>query len=273
MRWIKLQKKNTICSKVIEKVLFFAILILLWQFIAYTGVELMHIWKSYTMPTPLGVWSKILKLFSNSSIYLAILASLKRVFIGYILAILIGAVLGILIVCFPYLERNLKPIILGLQTLPSICWLPFAILWYGLNESAIIFVIVIGSAFSVAISVENGFKSVDPILIRAAKTMGANQRELYIKVILPASTPILLSGLKQGWSFAWRALMSGEMMSATLGLGQVLLLGRELADINQVMVVMLLIVVIGSIIDKCIFSNIERSVRKSRGLDRDKVEV
>lgn len=268
-----MQKKNTIWNKIIERVIFFALLLIFWQIVAYIGVELLHTWKSYTMPTPLGVWDKILKLFSGSSIYLAILSSLKRVFIGYILAIFIGAILGVLIVGFPYLERNLKPIILGLQTLPSICWLPFAILWYGLNESAIIFVIVIGSAFSIAISVENGFKSVDPILIRAAKTMGANQRELYTKVILPASTPMLISGLKQGWSFAWRALMSGEMMSATVGLGQVLLLGRELADINQVMVVMILIIIIGSVIDKCIFSNIERRVRNSRGLDRDRVEV
>lgn len=268
-----MRKKNTIWSKIIEKILFFILLILLWQVIAYIGVEVLHVWKSYTMPTPIGVWNKIFTLFSDISIYLAILASLRRVFVGYILAIVIGAVIGILIVRFPYLERNLKPIILGLQTLPSICWLPFAILWYGLNESAIIFVIVIGSAFSIAISVENSFKSVDPILIRAAKTMGANQKELYTKVILPASTPMLISGLKQGWSFAWRALMSGEMMSATVGLGQVLLLGRELADINQVMVVMIMIVIIGSVIDKCIFSNIEKRVRKSRGLDRDRVEA
>lgn len=268
-----MQKKNTIWSKIIEKIIFFILLIALWQLVAYVGVEVLHLWKSYTMPTPLGVWNKIFDLFSQKSIYLAILASLKRVFLGYILAVLIGTILGILIVRFSYLERNLKPLILGLQTLPSICWLPFAILWYGLNESAIIFVIVIGSAFSIAISVENSFKSVDPILIRAAKTMGANQRELYTKVIFPACTPMLISGLKQGWSFAWRALMSGEMMSATVGLGQVLLLGRELADINQVMVVMIVIIIIGSVIDKCIFSSIEKRVRKSRGLDRDRVEV
>lgn len=268
-----MQKKNTIWSKIIEKIIFFILLIALWQLVAYVGVEVLHVWKSYTMPTPLGVWNKIFDLFSQASIYFAILASLKRVFLGYLLAVLIGAVLGILIVRFPYLGRNLKPLILGMQTLPSICWLPFAILWYGLNESAIIFVIVIGSAFSIAISVENSFKSVDPILIRAAKTMGANQRELYTKVIFPACTPMLISGLKQGWSFAWRALMSGEMMSATVGLGQVLLLGRELADINQVMVVMIVIIIIGSVIDKCIFSTVEKRVRKSRGLDRDRVEV
>lgn len=253
--------------------LFFVLLLLIWQVIAYVGVQILHLWKSYTMPTPVGVWKKIIKLFSQTSIYFAILASLKRVFIGYLVSILIGTGLGLLIVRFSYLERNLKPIILGLQTLPSICWLPFAILWYGLNETAIIFVIVIGSAFSIAISVENAFKSVDPILLRAAKTMGASQTDLYTKVIFPASTPMLISGLKQGWSFAWRALMSGEMMSATLGLGQVLLLGRELADINQVMVVMILIVMIGSLIDKCIFSTIEKKVRRTRGLDRDRVSA
>lgn len=263
---MKLQKKNTIWSNIIEKVVFWGVLLLLWQCIAYVGIEVLHLWKSYTMPTPLGVLHKGIDLFSNASIYLAILASMRRVIIGYILSIVIGGLLGLLIVHFDYAGRNLKPIILGLQTLPSICWLPFAILWYGLNETAIIFVIVIGSAFSIAIAIENAFKGVNSIWIQAARTMGATEKEVYMHVIFPASIPVLIGGLKQGWSFAWRALMSGEMMSATIGLGQVLLMGRELADIHQVMVVMILIVVLGSVIDKCIFSNIENTIRKRWGM-------
>lgn len=144
--------------------------------------------------------------------------------------------------------------------------MPFAILWFGLGESAIIFVVVMGSAFSIAIAVESGIKSVPPIYIRAARTMGVSGQRLYTKVIFPAALPSFVSGLKQGWSFAWRALMSGEVMSASVGLGFTLTQGRDLADINQVMTVMLVIVFIGIVIDKGIFTSIEQHILRKRGL-------
>jgi NitT/TauT family transport system permease protein len=180
----------------------------------------------------------------------------------------IGTAIGLTIVSFKTLDENISPLILGLQTLPSICWLPFAILWYGLNESAIIFVIAIGSSFAVAIAIESGIKNVNPLFIRAAKTMGANGVKAYWNVIIPASLPSVITGLKQGWSFAWRALMAGEMMSATKGLGQVLMVGRDLADISQVMAVMIVIVVLGVAVDKLIFGRIEVNIRQRWGLDR-----
>ena len=123
-----------------------------------------------------------------------------------------------------------------------------------------------GSAFSIAIAVEGGIKSVPPIYIRAARTMGVSGQKLYTKVIFPAALPSFVSGLKQGWSFAWRALMSGEVMSASVGLGFTLMVGRDLADINQVMTVMLVIVVIGILIDKGIFFNVEQHILRKRGL-------
>lgn len=264
-----MQKKNTMLFKILEKVIFFVIIIALWQLIYYLGVEVLKVWKPYAMPSPLGAVKKISVLFTQPGIYISILTSMKRVLIGYGISIVLGAVIGILLIKFKYLDRNLKPIILGFQTLPSICWVPFAILWFGLSESAIIFVVVIGSTFGIAMSIQDAMKNVDPILVRAARTMGARGMTLYTKVILPASTPMLVAGLKQGWSFAWRALMSGEMMSAAVGLGQVLLLGRELADINQVMVVMLLIILLGTLVDRCVFHTIETSIRRKRGLDRD----
>lgn len=264
-----MQKKNTMMYRVIEMLIFLAIVIAIWQGAYYLGVDVLGVWKSYSMPSPLGAVDKIGELFGGSNIYLAILASLKRVLIGYLISIVIGLVLGFLLSKFRFLRRNLKPIILGLQTLPSICWVPFAILWFGLSESAIIFVVVIGSTFGIAMAVEDGLHNVDPILVRAGKTMGAKGLSLYVKVIFPASLPMLVSGLKQGWSFAWRALMSGEMMSASLGLGQILLLGRDLADINQVMVVMIVIILIGVLVDRLVFATIEKRLRRNRGLDRD----
>lgn len=207
-------------------------------------------------------------LIDDNSLGIAVLASAKRIFIGYLLSMALGIVIGLLVVRFKYLDENLSPLILGMQTLPSICWLPFAILWYGLNESAIIFVIAIGSTFAVAMSIESGMKNINPLYLRAAKTMGAKGFTSYRYVTIPASLPSLISGLKQGWSFAWRALMAGEMMSATKGLGQVLMVGRDLADISQVMAVMLVIIILGVAVDKLIFGRLENNVRQRWGLTR-----
>ncbi|SFL36120.1 NitT/TauT family transport system permease protein [Pelosinus propionicus DSM 13327] len=196
------------------------------------------------------------------------MASAKRIFLGYMLSIIIGIFVGLAIVRFKYLDENVSPLILGLQTLPSICWLPFSILWYGLNESAIIFVITIGSTFAVSIAIESGMKNINPLFVRAARTMGAKGFSLYWNVIIPASLPSIISGLKQGWSFAWRALMAGEMISATKGLGQVLMVGRDLADISQVMAIMIVIVILGVAVDKLIFGKMEINIRQKWGLDK-----
>ena len=155
---------------------------------------------------------------------------------------------------------------MGIQTRPSICWVPLSILWFGLTQTAIIFVVIMGSAFSMAIAVDNAILNVPPIYKKAALTMGADQKQIYSTVILPASLPELLSGMKQGWSFAWRALMSGEVMTTSIGLGQTLMTGRNLADINQVMLVMVVIVVVGIVIDQVIFHNLEKRILRKRGL-------
>ena len=153
-----------------------------------------------------------------------------------------------------------------MQTLPSVCWVPFSILWFGLTQQAIIFVVVMGSAFSMAIAADNAIHNVPKIYKKAALTMGASSRQIYREVILPASLPELVSGLKQGWSFAWRALMSGEVMTTCIGLGQTLIEGRNLADINQVMLVMIVIVLIGILIDQIVFRKLERYIYQKRGL-------
>ncbi len=185
---------------------------------------------------------------------------------GYVIAVIIGIATGLLINHFKYLQKNLKPVVLGIQTLPSVCWVPFSILWFGLSTNAILFVVIMGSAFSISISVDNAIKNIQPIYAKAALTMGASRKQMYLNVIFPASLPELISGLKQGWSFAWRALMAGEVMTTSIGLGQTLIMGRDLADINQVMLVMVVIVAVGIIIDKCIFSVIEKRILKKRGL-------
>jgi ABC-type nitrate/sulfonate/bicarbonate transport system, permease component len=253
-------------KKAAGSIVFFAGLIVLWQLLYVAATDWFEWAKPYAIPHPAGVWESILSLITNGTLQAAIGSSMVRVLIGFFIAIIIGVIFGILIVNSDYLARNLKPLILGIQTLPSICWVPFAILWFGLAESAIIFVVVMGSAFSISLAVESGIKSVPPIYIKAAKTMGVSQRKLYLRVIFPAALPSFVAGLKQGWSFAWRALMSGEVMSASLGLGYTLMVGRDLADINQVMTIMLVIIFIGIIIDKGVFTTLENHILRKRGL-------
>lgn len=246
--------------------LFYVVLLLFWQLLYWIGTSQLRWWKSYAFPSPLGVVESCVNLIENGTLFRAFLYSAIRGVIGFGIAIIIGLAVGILLSLSEKIHRCLHPLLLGLQTLPSICWVPFAILWFGLDESAVLFVVVMGSAFSIALSVRNGIRNVNPLWIKAAKTMGADRKQLYIKVMLPASMPAFVEGLRQGWSFAWRALMSGEVMSATVGLGHTLMMGRDLADINQVMLVMLVIILIGIIIDRFVFWRIEERILRKRGL-------
>lgn len=243
-------------------------LIAIWELIYKLGVDVFKVWESYVFPSPVDVFKTLYNLIADNTLGIAIVSSLKRILVGYSISILIGTIIGLTIVRFKYLDDNFSPLILGFQTLPSICWLPFAILWFGLSEAAIIFVIAIGSTFAISIALESGIKNVNPLYIRAAKTMGASGFNIYWNVIIPACLPSIVSGLKQGWSFAWRALMAGEMLTASKGLGQVLMVGRDLADISQVVAVMLVIVVVGLTVDKFVFGKVESSVRHKWGLDR-----
>lgn len=245
---------------------FFILVLLLWQGGYWLAVDVFEIVKSYTLPSPLGVAERCIELLEDGTLVQATINSLGRGFVGYVIAVGIGVFLGLLLHQSKYLQKNLKPVILGMQTLPSVCWVPFSILWFGLSTEAILFVVIMGATFSIAIAVDNAIKNVPPIYIKAALTMGAKKMQLYRQVIFPACLPELVSGLKQGWSFAWRALMAGEVMTTSIGLGQTLITGRDLADINQVMLVMIVIVLVGIVIDKCIFSVIENRMLKKRGL-------
>jgi NitT/TauT family transport system permease protein len=255
-------------NKVIKKILFYIILVVIWEVIYRVCVEYLHIWKEYSFSSPGSVFMSLIKLIKDNTLEIAILISLKRVFIGYFISLVIGIILGGIAARFKYFGNNIGSLFLGLQTLPNVCWIPFAILWYGLNESAIIFVVAIGSTFSVAIAVESGIKNISPMYIKVAKTMGARGLGLYKDIILPAAFPNIISGMKQGWSFAWRALMAGEMLSASIGLGQLLVMGREVFDMSQVIAIMITIITIGTIVDKLVFVRIELRVRYRWGLQQ-----
>ncbi|ADG83094.1 binding-protein-dependent transport system inner membrane protein [Thermincola ferriacetica] len=226
------------------------------------------LWPEFSFPSPVGVMSNLWAGFRDTSFLIAIAVSLKRVITGYFISLVIGLTLGLTVVRVRYLDENLSPLLLGLQTLPSICWLPLAILWFGIGEDSIIFVIAIGSIFSISMAAVSGIKNVPPLYMRVAKTMGAKGLKAYTTVVIPAALPSIISGMKQGWSFAWRALMAGEMLSPKDGLGYALTVGRDLADMNQVVSVMIIIIVLGLVIDKLIFGRLESSIRYRWGLDR-----
>lgn len=247
----------------IRRLVFYAVLLLFWQVIVN-----LNIWPSYALPGPVDVFNSLANGIVSGQFIQAALVSLQRLALGYVISLVLGTVLGILVGRFSVVEETVGSLILGLQALPSVCWLPLAVLWFGLTEQAIIFVVVMGALFSITLGIESGIKNTPPIYLKAARTLGTRGQALYSQVILPAALPSIISGLKQGWTFAWRSLMAAELLYFSLSLGNLLNNGRDLNDASQVIAVMLVIIAIGVAIDTLIFSTLERSLRERWGLQR-----
>lgn len=245
----------------VRRLLFFAALLALWEVL--TRVRL---WPSYLFPAPSEVLVTLAGGFADRTFLIGIAGSLRRLIEGYSLALAIGISLGLLMAQLRWLKETLGLLVLGLQTLPSICWLPLAILWFGLNERAILFVVIMGAVLSIAQATEDGVRNTPPLYLRAARNLGARGWRLYFSVILPAALPSIVVGMKMGWSFAWRSLMAGELLYTLPGLGNLLMLGRELNDMSQVVAVMFVIIGLGLLTDRLIFSALERRVRERWGL-------
>ena len=244
-----------------RRLLFFAGLLVLWEVLVR-----LHLWPDYVIPSPLAVARSLVDGLVSGVLPRAILISLRRVTLGYSVSLLIGIPLGLLLGRTRLLQDTLGTLVLGLQALPSICWLPLALLWFGLSETAIGFVVVMGAVLSITLSTADGVRNTPPLYLRAARTMGARGWGLYTGVILPSALPAILSGMKLGWSFAWRSLMAAELIYITTGLGQVLTLGRELNDMTRVLSVMLVIIAIGLLTDYAVFRPAEQRVRQRWGL-------
>ena len=252
--------------KMLHTVLFYGLILLAWAVVYIICVDFFGVWKSYAFPSPSGVLQSLVGLSIKGILAVGVQASFYRLLIGYSLSLVLGVGVGLIIAKFAFLDRNLRPLILGLQTLPSVCWVPFAILWFGLGNEAIVFIEVIGSTFAMALATIAGVRNIDPVFIKVSRTYGAKGFNLYAHVILPAAIPDLVTGMKQAWSFAWRGLMAGEMLVGTSGLGQILMMGRELADINQVAAMIVVILVIGICVERMFFGYFESRIRKRWGL-------
>jgi NitT/TauT family transport system permease protein len=204
----------------------------------------------------------------HSPLVSANIVSGLRLIGGFAISVVIGAFLGLCMWRWDGLNDFFGPVCLGLQTLPSVCWVPLAVLVFGLNEIGILFVLIAGSAFGIAISMRDGLGTIPPLYQRAGLMMGARRWKLYRYVMLPASLPALSSSLRQGFTFAWRSLMGAELIliADNRGLGFLLKSGEDNSDIAQVVAVMIVMVVIGMLVDRFAFAPIERRVHMRFGL-------
>lgn len=252
-------------KRTIVALLFFGLLLALWQIAAVSGS-----WPPILFPSPWAVVQYLWNAVLDGTLPEAIGVTLNRLLVGYATGVLIGLPLGLLMSSSQVLEDTLGALALGLQTLPSVCWVPLALLWFGQTEQAMVFVVVMGTVWSVIIATDHGARTIPPIYARAARTMGSTGLHLWIRVMLPASLPFLVSGMKQGWAFAWRSLMAAEIFVTILtgfGLGQLLHYGRELHAMDQVIGAMVVIVVIGLLADRILFSPWERFMHRRWGTD------
>ncbi|HBY74118.1 MAG TPA: sulfate ABC transporter permease [Candidatus Kerfeldbacteria bacterium] len=237
-------------------------------FALWEVVVRLNIWPKYIFPSPKRVVTVWYSLLSDGELLPAVLVSLQRLAIGFAIAVVVGTLVGLGLARNKNLKQIFGGLILGLQTLPSICWLPLALLWFGLNETAILFVVLMGAVLSITVAVEGAVRTIPPTYVRVGKMFKLSRLNLYRRIILPAMLPNFVTGLKQGWAFAWRSLMAGEMLFITAGLGQLLMIGRELNNIAQVMAVMLTIVLLGLFIDVLIFGTVERRLHARWGFTK-----
>lgn len=244
-----------------QRLAFLMLAVFTWWLLSSAGV-----WSRLVFPAPHEVGNAFIAGMRDRSIPIAVLASMQRMIVGYVFSVIVGVALGIALERWGWLDNTVGSFVMGLQSLPSICWLPLALLWFGLNERAILFVVVMGALFTITTATQDGIRHVPPLLVQAGQTLGARRWKLYLEVILPAALPSILIGLKAGWSFAWRSLMAGELLYSDIGLGRILTTGRELGDMAQVLSAILVIVALGWITNAVVFSPLEIAVRRRWGL-------
>ena len=242
---------------------FLGFLILCWQLLSSAGL-----WEATLFPAPAEVLETLKLGLADGTIAAAVAASMKRLCIGYGIALAIGIPLGLLLGRNRLMDDTIGSVAVGLQALPSICWLPLAVLWFGLSETAMQFVIVMGSFMSLTLAIRDGVRNIPLLYIRAARVLGARGWQFYRYVLLPASLPSLLTGAKLGWTFAWRSLMAAELLYVTTGVGSTLMTGRDLHDMPLVVSAMLIIIAIGLFFDRVVFLAGERYLQRRWGTGR-----
>jgi NitT/TauT family transport system permease protein len=240
-----------------------ALAVFAWQAVVWSG------WKEeYVLPGPDTVLPALFDMLATGKFWTAVSITMRRAVTGYALALVIGSVIGIAVARSRLLRSAVGSLITGLQTMPSIAWFPLAILLFGLTERAIMFVVVLGAAPSIANGLIAGVDHVPPLMVRAGRMIGAKGVNLYRHVVLPAALPTYVAGLKQGWAFAWRSLMAGELLVIVANrpsIGDQLQFAREFSRADQMLALMIVILVIGIVVDT-VFGRADMTIRRRRGL-------
>jgi NitT/TauT family transport system permease protein len=235
-----------------------------WQLVVWTG------WRpEYVLPGPREVFSRFFEDLGKGTTWEAIGTTMQRAATGFGLAVLIGTAIGLAVTRFRVLRSAIGSLITGIQTMPSIAWFPLAMLLFQLSERAILFVVVIGAAPAVANGVISGVDHIPPLWLRAGRVLGARGVSLYHHIVLPSLWPSFLVGLKQGWAFAWRSLMAGELLVIIANkpsIGSRLEFERQFADSAGLISVMLIVLILGILVDSLVFGTIDRRIRRRRGL-------
>jgi NitT/TauT family transport system permease protein len=263
---IKKKAKGRIdVSSLADTALFLAAFVGVWQLVFLLGI-----FPSISLPSPLMVGESFLELAQSMTLFSSIAMTIYRLAIGFSISIVIGIAVGLVMVKFTGFGKTMASFAIGLQSFPSVAWVPFAILLIGLNDAGILFVVIMSSIFSVMMSTYSGMRNVPTIYIRAAKNMGAKGFHLFRHLMIPAATPALITGTKQAWSFAWHALIGAEiLMAASIGIGHILLIGREFQAMNQIIASMITIFALGMLFDRIIFMKLEEKVREKWGLKQE----
>jgi len=245
------------------KLIAIALVIGVWQAVVWSG------WRpDYVLPGPWPVFQRLGADLGRSEFWVGVLVTMRRALTGYLIAVVLGGVTGTLIARVRILRKAIGSAILGLQSMPSIAWFPLAILLFQLSEGAILFVVILGAAPAVAGGLLSGVDHVQPLLVRVGRVMGARGLRLYRHVILPAALPSFVGGLKQGWAFAWRSLMAGELIVIVAhqpSLGAQLQFARDFSDAQQLLALMIVIFAIGVTVDS-LFGAADRAIRGRWGL-------
>ncbi|GHG96875.1 ABC transporter permease [Streptomyces rubradiris] len=256
--------RETLVNKILPPVIAIAVVLVVW-YILYPVVD-----DPTKLPSPGAVGNAFRDAWLQGELLGYIWTSVSRGLLGFAFALVIGTPLGLLVARVKFVRAAIGPILSGLQSLPSVAWVPPAVIWLGLNNSMMYAVILLGAVPSIANGLVSGVDQVPPLFLRAGRTMGATGAKGVWYVTLPASLPGYVAGLKQGWAFSWRSLMAAEIIAQFpdlgVGLGQLLENGRTASDMAMVFEAILLILFVGIAIDLLIFSPLERRVLRSRGL-------
>ncbi|MEU3398040.1 NitT/TauT family transport system permease protein [Streptomyces filamentosus] len=257
--------REVLLKKVLPPTLAVALVLVVWQVLVSARIT-----DETKLPAPSAVWDGLADMWLQGTLLEVVWTSVSRGLSGFLLALAIGTPLGLLVARVKFVRAAIGPILSGLQSLPSVAWVPPAVLWFGLNDAMMYTVILLGAVPSIANGLVSGVDQVPPLFLRAGRTLGATGLRGTWHVVLPAALPGYLAGLKQGWAFSWRSLMAAEIIASSpdlgLGLGQLLENGRNNIDLPGVFLAILLILVVGIAIDLLIFSPLERWVLRSRGL-------